>query len=664
MSAPTTTNGVWFGLAQLGGDRLAVRVDLREALGVLRGVLYIGDPDVGELADVGQISGTRNGASASWSTPSGLTVSGSFETDAFTGTFRIPRTGSGLVESVLQLSRVPSTRRGYVSIAPIRLVDTRETGNPSPVQAGHTLDVAVSGRGGIPFEGVAAVVVNITATGALGRGFVTAWASGQPQPPTSNVYLEQAGQTAGNLAIIPVGEDGFIRVFTQSGTDLVVDAFGWFPTNSILHRVEPKRVLDTRSASAIGYSGAKPGPGAVVIASIAGISEVPSSGVAAVVVNITATEASAAGFITAWATGASRPGTANLNIERSDQTIGNLAIVPVSTASAMNLFTQSGTHLIVDVLGWFADEPIGGAVGNLPSGGNLVRDGSFEAFSSIAATSVFQTIDSRATVGAWMVVEGGVDLVGPGSAVAFDGNQFIDLNGNGLDPGVIEQLIPTSQGRRYSVSFHMSGNTNGDPIVKELEVGFGDQLRRYLFDTSGHTNDNLGWEAHQFTANPDCGSSSVLSFRSLTPGDKGPNIDAISVIDAGPSDSCRRGGYRSVGPARLLDTRAESAVGYTGAKPAAGAEVKVQISGREGIPASGVSAAVVNLTATAADGAGFVTAWASGTARPFTSSLNLDASGQTRPNHAIVPVGQDGAITLFTLNGTHLIVDVFGYFTG
>jgi len=157
--------------------------------------------------------------------------------------------------------------------------------------------------------------------------------------------------------------------------------------------------------------------------------------------------------------------------------------------------------------------------------------------------------------------------------------------------------------------------------------------------------------------------STVLSFRSLTPGDKGPNIDAIRVLDDGPSDSCRQGGYRAVGPVRLLDTRPESVVGYEGGKPGAGAEVRVQISGREGIP-TGLAAVVVNLTATAADDAGFVTAWASGTERPFTSSLNIDRPGQTRPNHAIVPVGQDGAITLYTLNGTHLVVDVFGYFTG
>lgn len=664
MSAPTTTNGVWFGQAEREGDRLAVRVDLREALGSLRGVLFLGDPDVGELLDGGQISGHRSGATASWATPGGVNVEGAFDADSFTGMLGIPRPGGSIVEAALLLSRVPSTRRGYVAITPHRLIDTREEGFGGGVQPGETLVVPVTGRAGIPFDDVAAVVVNITGTEALGRGYVTAWASGEPQPFTSNVYLERAGQTAGNLAIVPVGADGFISVFTQSGTHLVVDAFGWFPAGSTLRRVEPERALDTRPDSAVGYTGPKPVRGAVVTASLAGVAGVPAAGVAAVVVNITATEATAAGYITAWASGAPQPFTANLNVENAGQTIGNLAIVPVNAASAVDLFTQSGTHLIVDVLGWFADEPVSGIAGNPPVSGSIVRDGSFESSTSIPSTSSFQTIDDRATIGAWMVTEGGVDLVGPSSGVAFDGDQFVDLNGNGRNPGVIEQLVPTSAGRRYAVSFRMAGNPNGGPTVKELEVGFGDQLRRYSFDITGHSNENLGWVQQQFVANPDCGSSTTLSFRSLTAGERGPNIDAIRVVDDGPSDSCRRGGYRSVGPARLLDTRAESAVGYAGPKPVAGAEVRVQITGREGTPGSGVAAVAINLTATEADAPGFVTAWPSGTPRPFTSSLNLDVVGQTRPNHAIVPVGQDGAIMLYTLNGTHLVVDVFGYFSG
>ena len=44
-------------------------------------------------------------------------------------------------------------------------------------------------------------------------------------------------------------------------------------------------------------------------------------------------------------------------------------------------------------------------------------------------------------------------------------------------------------------------------------------------------------------------------------------------------------------------------------------------------------------------------------------AANLEYAGETRGNHAIVPVGSDGAISLFTQSGTHLVVDAFGWFT-
>ncbi len=661
MSAPTTVNGVWFGAAERNGQRAAVRLDVREDRGSLRGVTYFGDPDVGQLLDAGQIYGTRDGAAATWKTNAKVNVAGSFDEDTFAGTMTVERPDRTKVELALQLERVPATRRGFTPVPPSRLIDTRETG--APVAPGASIRIPVTGKATIPYDGVAALVVNITATSSLGRGYVTAWASGEPQPFTSNVYLERAGQTAGNLAIVPVGSDGYIQVFAQSGTDLVVDVFGWFPTDSILRRVSPQRALDTRPGSAIGYAGGQPGPGATVTAAIAGIAGIPASGVAAVVVNITATDALAPGYVTAWASGAPRPGTANLNVEFAGQTIGNLAIVPVSDTTAMDLFTQSGSHLIVDVLGWFADQPAVTSAGNPALSGNLVRDGSFEAGASIMSVLGFSTIDTRATIGAWMVTDAAVDLVGPYSGKADDGEHYVDLNGNGYGPGTIEQLVPTVPGRRYTVSFRMSGNPNGTPTVKELEVAFGDQLQRHTFDITGHTNEALGWRDVSFTANPDCGSATVLSFRSLTAGDKGPNIDSVKVLDAGPADSCRSGSYLAVAPTRVLDTRPDVQIGHTGGKPAAGAEVRVQVAGQAGLPASGIAAVVVNLTATESDAPGFVTAWASGTERPFTSSLNLDRAGQTRPNHAVVPVGADGSISLYTLEGTHLIVDVFGCFS-
>ena len=658
-----TATGIWRGQAEKDGVLVAVRANLREDRGSLRGVMFFGDPGIGGLVDVGSVTGTRSADAGTWKTQRGAAVSGTFSPNDFAGVLQIPRPGSGVVQSALQLRRVPTRLRGFTPIAPGRLLDTRKT-TSSPPDAGSELYVPVTGKQGIPFRDVGAVVVNITGTEALGPGFVTAWASGTAQPATSNLNLERAGQTAANLAIVPVGSDGYMKLFTQSGSHLVVDAFGWFSTESILQApATPTRVLDTRPQYAIGYTGPKPEPGAVVGVSLAGAGGVPSAGVAAAVVNITATEALAPGYITAWATGRPQPFTSNLNVDAIGQTISNLAIVPVSADSSISLFTQSGAHLVVDVFGWFPLEAVDTSP-RLPAGpeGSLISDGSFEPSQSIARQTSYRTV-ANDVIGAWMVTEGGVDIVGPGQGKAFDGDHFIDLNGNSYGPGALEQLVSTSPDRQYRISFRLAGNPNGAPTVKDMEATFGDARQRFSFDITGHTNSNLGWVEQTFVANPNCGSSTALTLRSLTAGDRGPNIDAVRVVDAGPGTGCHIGGYVAVGPVRLLDTRADSLIGFAGGKPGAGAIVTVPITGVAGIAAAGVTAVAVNVTATDTSGPGYVTAWPSSTAQPATSNLNVEFVGQTRANHAIVPVGPDGAINLFTQAGTHLIVDAFGWFS-
>ncbi len=119
--------------------------------------------------------------------------------------------------------------------------------------------------------------------------------------------------------------------------------------------------------------------------------------------------------------------------------------------------------------------------------------------------------------------------------------------------------------------------------------------------------------------------------------------------------------YTAYGPTRVLDTR--TGTGAPKAKAKAHAVTKVQIGGNGGIPA-GVTAVVLNVTVTRADGFGYITAYGDGDARPSTSNVNFTA-GQTVPNLVIVPVGANGYVDLY--NGASatvdLIADVAGYFT-
>jgi hypothetical protein len=114
--------------------------------------------------------------------------------------------------------------------------------------------------------------------------------------------------------------------------------------------------------------------------------------------------------------------------------------------------------------------------------------------------------------------------------------------------------------------------------------------------------------------------------------------------------------FTPVAPARLLDTR-------TGPGPVGPAgTVALQVTGRGGVPVSGVSAVVLNVTVTEPTAVSFLTAWPAGEVRPLASNLNY-AAGQTVPNLVVVKVGAGGVVDLFNnVGSTHVVADVAGWY--
>ncbi|HTU73320.1 MAG TPA: hypothetical protein VMG38_07350, partial [Trebonia sp.] len=95
--------------------------------------------------------------------------------------------------------------------------------------------------------------------------------------------------------------------------------------------------------------------------------------------------------------------------------------------------------------------------------------------------------------------------------------------------------------------------------------------------------------------------------------------------------------YNPDGRVRVLDTR-NGTGGITGAV-GAGKSIAVQITGNDGVPTSGVTAVVLNVTATGGTANSFVTAYPDGTTRPAEGSNLNFTKGETIPNLVIVPVG-------------------------
>jgi|GEM_PF-2989301 len=125
----------------------------------------------------------------------------------------------------------------------------------------------------------------------------------------------------------------------------------------------------------------------------------------------------------------------------------------------------------------------------------------------------------------------------------------------------------------------------------------------------------------------------------------------------------RAGRLVQVRPSRLLDTRPASRVGWSSTKPLSGATIGVTVAGRGGVPATGVSAVVLQVAAAETASAGWVQAGRSTMVRGAWHDIVASAGGQTRSSLVVAQVDSLGRIGLHTGMSTHLVVDVLGWYT-
>jgi LPXTG-site transpeptidase (sortase) family protein len=231
-------------------------------------------------------------------------------------------------------------------MSPTRLLDTRLIAK-GRLSAGATTVVSVPAE---TDRVLTAAVVNVTAVDAGGPGYVTVYPAGSPRPTSSSVNTERAGHTIANLVTVQLGADGALALFSSFDTDLVVDLVGVYEqvassSSGRFVRVPPTRAFDSRNV------GSALGVGETVRVKLGAV--VPDTATAAVL-NLAAVNAPA-GFWTATAADATRPATSNLNVTTSGDTVANQAYVAV-TDGAIDVYSEHGGHLIVDVVGYITGD--------------------------------------------------------------------------------------------------------------------------------------------------------------------------------------------------------------------------------------------------------------------------------------------------------------------
>ena len=366
--------------------------------------------------------------------------------------------------------------------------------------------------------------------------------------------------------------------------------------------VVPDRVLETRGEGQTGYTGGKPAAGAVVELDVTGVgtSQVPNDA-AAVVLNVTGTNADAPGFVTVWPCGAAQPTASNLNLVPGVSS-PNLVISKIGADGRVCLFTQSAADLIADVNGYMP---------------RRARYRPVVPERLLETRLAGQTGYAGGKPAAGATIELHVTGVGASNIPADAGAVVMNVTGTGADAAGYVTAWPCGTPQPNASNLNLAaGGTSPNLVVSKIGAGG----KVCLFTQS---------------------SADLIA-------------DIAGFMPAGSS-------YRPVVPERLLETRTEGQIGYSGAKPAAGATIELQVTGAgaTNVPA-GANAVVLNVTGVGAESPGYVTVWPCGAPQPNASNLNLTTGGIS-PNLVMAKIGADGKVCIFTQSAADIIADVSGY---
>ena len=369
----------------------------------------------------------------------------------------------------------------------------------------------------------------------------------------------------------------------------------------------PARLLDTRPGSTTidgQFAGqGQQHAGTTLEVAIAGRGAIPTNA-AAVVVNVTAVDATAPGFITVYPCDAPRPLASSLNYS-TGQTIPNELIAKLSAGGTLCLFTLAATDLIVDATGWLPPTP--GYTPLVPARlldtrpGNPTLDNQFAGIGRRDAGSTLQ------------LDVGGRGGVPTGAAAAVVNITAVDPSSAGF---VTVYPCDASPPLASSLNFAAGATIPNELISKLSSTG---TICLYTTAAVDLVVDVTGW---------------------------------LPITPA----------YTALVPARLLDTRSGALTidrQYSGlGQRGPGTTIELAVDGRGGVP-NGAAAVVLNVTVVDAAGAGFVTVYPCDAPRPLASSLNFTV-GQVIPNELVTKLSPTGTVCLYTIAAIDLVVDVTG----
>ncbi|MFF5975779.1 N-acetylmuramoyl-L-alanine amidase [Streptomyces sp. NPDC012769] len=370
--------------------------------------------------------------------------------------------------------------------------------------------------------------------------------------------------------------------------------------NKTFYPVAPKRLMNTLAG--VGVPKAKVGPGQEVVLQVAGVQGIPVTGVGAVALNVTVTNPTTTGYVSVYPNGMPRPATSNLNF-KAGVSIPNLVVVPVVDGKVRFYNHAGSVDLLADVTGYYSKDA---------AGSTFVTTGPSRIMNTMAGLGVPTKLGPAATASLQVTGVAGI----PANAAA-----------------VVMNVTATKPTNNGYVSVFPSG-------------------------TPRPSTSNLNFKAGQSIPNlviVPVGADGKVSFYNHA-----GTVELLGDVTGYFTTDTTQAKHVNHGPKRLLNTMA--GLGVPKAKVGAQQAVTLQVTGANGIPASGVTAVVINVTATNPTSSGWVSVYPSDQVRPPVSNLNFTA-GLTIPNLVVVPVSADGKVSFYNHAGSvDLLADITGYF--
>ncbi len=208
-----------------------------------------------------------------------------------------------------------------------------------------------------------AVAINVTTVFPARPGVVTVWPCATSRQETSNLN-NMGNDIVANNVIASVDSSGEICLWSNVGTDIIVDINGWFDGTGQVQNpagfvaVSPERIVDTRRGFGAPQQRVSPAsPLQIDIASV--VAKLPDGtpvavpdDIESVVLNITSVNATGNGYFTVWPCALQRQETSSLNFTPG-RVVANGIVSAVDENGKICVYAHAPSDLVIDVQGWF-----------------------------------------------------------------------------------------------------------------------------------------------------------------------------------------------------------------------------------------------------------------------------------------------------------------------